>query len=475
MKVDDVKEHLEQIFSNSFDLVTVKSIVQDKECLYAFFDGMSDRELLEGGIIKPLTLLDKKSELSNINNYLQTSSPTQQISSIDEGIEEIVASKVLLFIEPDIFFSFDLRKMQTRSVAEPPTSSVLKGPRAGFVEEISVNTTLIRRRLQTKDLVIQKLSVGKYTQTTIGLCYLSSIADENLVKEVTRRINDIDVDGIIDSSYIAMFIEDNKDSIFSQVATEEKPDIVVAKLLEGRIAIIVDGSPMVITLPYLFLESFQDSEDYFRRPRHVSFVRFLRLLGLILSTLLPAIYVAVQEFQYQLIPLKFMITIINASNGTPFSPTVEMLVVLIIFDILNEASVRMPKYVGMALSIVGAIVLGETAVRAGLLGSPAVLIMALSAIGMYTTPSNTSAFSLLRIIFLIVASIFGIPGIMIASAIFLCNISTLKSFGVDFTAPYSPIIVNDLKDGFIKKGINDMDTRPEAIPNKNKRRKSLGQ
>lgn len=472
MKVSDVKTRLQEIFSNSFDLVTVEGSVQGNPCIYAFFDGMSDRELLESGIIKPLSILDKKADLSNIGDYLASSSPTKQLESIDEGINEIVSSKILLFIEPNLVYSFDLRKMSTRSVAEPPTSSVLKGPRAGFVEEISINTTLIRRRLQTKDLVIQKLSVGKYTRTTIGLCYISSIADDNLVKEISRRISQIDVDGIIDSSYVAMFIEDNKDSIFSQVATEEKPDIVVAKLLEGRIAIIVDGSPMVITLPYLFLESFQDSEDYFRRPRHVSFVRFLRLLGLILSTLLPAIYVAVQEFQYQLIPLKFMITIINASNGTPFSPTVEMLVVLIIFDILNEASVRMPKYVGMALSIVGAIVLGETAVRAGLLGSPAVLIMALSAIGMYTTPSNTSAFSLLRIIFLISASIFGILGIMIASAVFLCNISTLKSFGVDFTAPYAPIVLNDLKDGFVKKGINDMDTRPESIPNKNKRRKS---
>ncbi len=473
MKVNEIKAQLKDIFADSFDLVTVDGSIQGNPCLYVFFDGMSDRELLESGIIKPLSLLNKKADLSNINEYLTSSAPSQRLTSLNEGIDELVSSKILLFIEPDLFYSFDLRKMPTRSVAEPPTSSVLKGPRAGFVEEISVNTTLIRRRLQTKDLVIQKLSVGKYTQTTIGLCYISSIADDQLVKEISRRISQIDVDGIIDSSYVAMFIEDNKDSMFSQVATEEKPDIVVAKLLEGRIAIIVDGSPMVITLPYLFLESFQDSEDYFRRPRHVSFVRFLRLLGLILSTLLPAIYVAVQEFQYQLIPLKFMITIINASNGTPFSPTVEMLVVLIIFDILNEASVRMPKYVGMALSIVGAIVLGETAVRAGLLGSPAVLIMALSAIGMYTTPSNTSAFSLLRIIFLISASIFGILGIMIATAVFLCNISTLKSFGVDFTAPYSPIIVNDLKDGFIKKGINDMDTRPESIPNKNKRRKSV--
>lgn len=473
MKVSEVDLHLKEVFSNSFDLVTVRSVVQDKQCLYAFFDGMSDRELLEGGIIKPLSVLDKKADISTIEEYVASSSPSKKLNNIDESINEVVSSKIILFIEPDIFFSFDLRKLPTRSVAEPPTSSVLKGPRAGFVEEISINTTLIRRRLQTKDLVIQKLSVGKYTQTTVGLCYISSIADDKLVEEIRTRINGIDVDGIIDSSYIAMFIEDNKDSIFSQVASEEKPDIVVAKLLEGRIAIIVDGSPMVITLPYLFLESFQDSEDYFRRPRHVSFVRFLRLLGLILSTLLPAIYVAVQEFQYQLIPLKFMITIINASNGTPFSPTVEMLVVLIIFDILNEASVRMPKYVGMALSIVGAIVLGETAVRAGLLGSPAVLIMALSAIGMYTTPSNTSAFSLLRIIFLISASIFGILGIMISSAVFLCNISTLKSFGVDFTAPYSPIVINDLKDGFIKKGINEMYTRPESIPNKNKRRKSI--
>ncbi len=246
---------------------------------------------------------------------------------------------------------------------------------------------------------------------------------------------------------------------------------MVAKILEGRVAIVVDGSPMVLTLPYMLIESFQDSEDYFRRNRRTSFVRLLRLIGIIFAVLLPAGYVALQEYQYQFLPFKFMITIINATSGTPFTPTYEMILVLIVFDILNEASIRMPRFVGMALSIVGAIVLGETAVQAGLLSSPAVLVMALSAIGMYTTPTNMGTFSIIRLAFLLAASLFGMLGLVIACMIFIVSICSLKSFGTDFTAPYAPVVPADLKDGFIKKSINDTITRPKALHTQNKIRK----
>lgn len=472
MNVQQVKEKLKEDFCNSFDLVILEGKIGDKECLYAYFDGLSDKELLESGVIAPLSKIQEVQSINIdiINRETFSSGKIEQVESLEEAEKALVDDLVVLFAE-DSFFSIDLRKFEKRAIAEPPTSSVLKGPRTGFVEEISVNVSLIRRRLKTKDLIIQSLSVGKYTSTPVAVCWLSSVTDQRLVDNVIKKISEIDIDGIIDSSYISMLIEDNKLSLFSQVGSQEKPDIVVAKMLEGRIAIVVDGSPMVLTLPYLLIESFQDSEDYYRRNRRASFVRFLRLFGLLLALILPAAYVAVQEYQYQWLPLKFMITIINATNGVPFSPTYEMFMVLIIFDVLNEASVRMPRFVGMALSIVGAIVLGETSVQAGLLSSPAVLIMALSAIGMYTTPTNMGTFSLIRLIFLAAASLFGIFGLIVACLVFVSSITSLKSFGVDFTAPYSPFIKNDLQDGFIKRSIDNITIRPESLPEHNKTRK----
>lgn len=472
MNVDEIMEILQNDFCNSFDLVLLKRRIGTHECLYAFFDGLSDKELLENGVIARLSSNEFTDPINIdfLRDRTASSGKIENVENIDDGKRALVESKVLIFV-CDSFFSLDLRKMEKRSITEPPTSSVLKGPRTGFVEEISTNVSLIRRRIKSQDLVIQNYTVGKYTSTSVAVCWLSSIANQSVVQSVIKRITEINIDGILDSSYIAMLIEDNQSSLFSQIASQEKPDIVAAKLLEGRVAIVVDGSPMVHTLPYMLIESFQDSEDYYRRNRRTSFVRVLRFLGLILALILPAAYVAVQEYQYQFLPLKFMITIINATNGTPFTPTYEMFMVLIIFDVLNEASIRMPRFVGMALSIVGAIVLGETAVSAGLLSSPAVLVMALSAIGLYTTPSNMGTFSLIRLLFLAAASLFGMLGLVIAGMIFISFICTLKSFGTDFTAPYAPLITDDLQDGFIKKDLNEMYLRPKALKTQNRRRK----
>jgi len=465
--MDKLCEEYQKRFCSSFDLSLVESTIGNKSCLYVYFDGFADKDTLSKTVIEPL----KKVEEVTIEELRKNAfSPVEikEEKDFEATVSALVEGKIVLCAD-DKFFSIPLFKYERRSIDEPPTSSVIKGPRAGFVEDISINTTLLRRRLKSPDLCIQRLQVGKYTSTTVAVCFLTGLADKKIVDTVTQRISRIDVDGVIDSSLIGMLIEDNKSSIFSQVASQEKPDIVVAKLLEGRVAIMVDGSPMVLTLPHLLLENFQASDDYFKRTQRVSFVRILRLLGLFLATLLPAAYVAVQEYQYQLIPFKFMITVINATNGTPLTPTFEMFLVLILFDVLNEASVRMPKYVGMALSIVGAIVLGETAVNAGLLSSPAVLIMAISAIGMYTTPNNIGTFSLIRLALLGLASFLGICGIIAGLIVIAAHVANLKSFDVDYTAPYSPIIFSDMKDGFIKSAISS-EFRPESIPNQNKRR-----
>ena len=466
MKISQVKKTLCTAFGESSDLSLFEGRVGDTPCLYVAFDALIDKELLESAVIKPLT--GYRGPMNGLKEETYTAAPVRTVQSIKDTIPEICGGATALFLEDEkCIYLFSVKKWERRTVSEPPTSSVLKGPREGFTEDITVNTSLLRRRLRDPHLVIQERKIGRHTSSTVCVCYLSDVAAKKTVDLVNERLSHIDIDGIIDSSYLTKFIEDDPTSLFPQVGSLEKPDVVAAKLLEGRVAILVDGSPIALTVPHILLESFQDSQDYFKRNSRVTVTRFLRLFGALIALFLPAVFVAVQEFQYQVLPLKFLITILNSTNGTPLSPTLEMVLVLIIFDILNEASVRMPRYVGMALSIVGAIVLGETAVSAGLLSSPAVLVTALSSIGLYLVPDDVGTYSLLRLIFVAAAALLGVLGILFAVTLLVKHLVTLRSFGSDYMSPYSPLINGDFKDGFVKSEITDMTDRPESIANQN--------
>ncbi len=464
---EQIKRQLQYDFGQSFDLIVVPAVVCGHDALYAYLAGLSDRNLLEQGLLIPLAAAPCCAiDTQTLAGNARSSAPLKALADIAEAEQAIANGEVVLWVE-DAFFSFLLPQFDKRAVAEPPTSAVIKGPREGFGEDIGQNVTLLRRRVKDKCLVVKHLTVGRVTHTAVAVCFLSTIADSHVVDEVVRRIEAIDIDGVVDSAYVGQLITDNPNSIFTQFSTAEKPDIVTAKILEGRVAVLVDGSPMVITLPCLLIEGFQDSEDYYRGNKRTTFLRVIRLIGILLAVLLPAAYVAVQEYHYQVLPLKFLVTVVNATNGVPFSPTIEMFIVLILFEILNEASVRMPKYVGMALSIVGAVVLGETAVNAGLLSSPAVLVMALSAIGLYTTPEHIGSLGLLRFVFLVMAGLFGFVGLLICTLVMVCYVVTLTNYGAAYAGPIAPFVAVDAKDTFVKASLDKMTTRPFSIPNRN--------
>ena len=470
MTVEELKTTFQHDFGDSLDLILLPDVALGHPALYVYLAGLSDRNLLEQGILWPLAAAaEAEVNADTIRAVAHSSAPCTPLEDLSAAEAKVAEGEVVLWVE-DAFFSFLLPQFDKRSPQEPPTSAVLKGPREGFGEDVGQNITLLRRRLKDKSLVVRKMQVGTLTKTTVAVCFLSTVAKPQVVDEVVRRIGAIQIDGVVDSAYVGQLIADNPYSIFSQFSTAEKPDIVTAKMLEGRVAVVVDGSPMVITLPCLLLEGFQDSEDYYRGNKRTTFLRVIRLVGVVMAVLLPAGYVAVQEYHYQVLPLKFLVTVINATNGVPFSPTIEMFVVLVLFEILNEASVRMPKYVGMALSIVGAIVLGETAVNAGLLSSPAVLVMALSAIGLYTTPEHIGSLGLLRFVFLVMAGLFGFVGLMVSTVITVCYVVTLSNYGVAYAAPLAPLVPADLKDSLVKLPLDHMVTRPYSIPTINRRR-----
>ena len=358
-------------------------------------------------------------------------------------------------------------------MTEPPTSSVLKGPREGFVENLQTNMSLIRQRIKSQHLTYEKFTIGKYSQTTVGIVYISSIANKSIVNELKERLTKINVDGVIDSSYIIKSISKRKTSMFKEVGTTEKPDILASKLLEGRIGVITDGSPIVLTLPFLFVEDFQSAEDYYLNTYRGNISRIIRLSAIIVAVLLPAFFVSAQLFHLQLIPLSFLLTIVGSIKGIPLSPSVEMFFTLFIFEVLNEASIRMPKYVGIAMSVVGALVLGETAVNAGIVSTPTIMIVALSGICLYTVPDLSETLSVLRLLFLIIAGSLGGYGIILFGYLLLTYLSSIDSFGVPYLAPYAPLIEHDLQDGFTIDFYANMSKRPIALKSKNKTRKKF--
>jgi len=469
------KDEIINLLGNSFDVEMCEIKRQGISEYFIYLEGSTDKQHLFDQAVEPISQYD--GTINGVDDLSTATRLTVQLTILNgvKTASEHIAFGDVVYVGDNALISFSLRKVAMRAVSEPPTSTVLKGPREGFSEELHTNVSLLRRRLKTPSLRLEKLTVGKYSQTDVIIAYIDGIADTKVVEKIRERISGINIDGIIDSSYVAKFLEDRAYSLFRQVGTTEKPDILSAKMLEGRVGIIVDGSPIVLTLPFLLFEDLQNSNDYFKRDVRASFIRLIRLFGGILAVLLPAVYIAVQEYQYQMIPIKLIITILNATSGTPLSPTLEMFFVILLFEIINETSIRMPKYVGMAVSLVGAIVLGDTAVKAGILSSPAVLITALSGLGLYCIPDEAGTFSMLRIIFLGIAAVLGMYGIVLGLVALTVYAVSINGYFTAYTAPYAPDYPEDRKDGVIKHALKEMKTRPKSIPNNNTVRQSDAQ
>ena len=440
------------------------------EFVILFADPTCNKEMLGHLVVEPLSHYEGEMTAEEIGKALAFPEMRTE-KALDKLAEEILAGNpVLLWEGMDFGLIVGTKLVFVRAISEPPTDVTIKGPREGFIEDIKVNTSLVRRRLKTGELKIDFLKVGRRSQTFVAVCYLEGTSVKKVVEEVKEKLNKIDIDIIPDSSYLTHFLASRPKSLMKQVGTTEKPDIFCAKIAEGRVGILVDGSPIALTVPYLIVEDFQSSEDYFVPQYRATFTRLLRLFALLVAIYLPAFYVAAQLFKVQLFPVKLLMTISGSIRDLPFSPSLEMFLVLLVLEILNEASIRMPKYVGMALSVVGALVLGETAVSAGFVSTPAIIIIAFSGIGLYAVPHLIEETSVVRLVMLLIAGSVGTYGIILATGFILFYLVTTDNFGSPLVAPFSPMIGKDLKDSLIKYNITSLTTRPVSLNSKNKRR-----
>ncbi|MGI6161858.1 MAG: spore germination protein [Christensenellales bacterium] len=473
--------------SNSNDLVVREFSFGKRLSVKAavlFIDGLASLEIINSSIIEPLMYKTSFLEMpgvivdnsiAKIKEAMIASGDVQETGTMNGMLNACLSGDTVLLINgADIGIIISTKGYEKRAVNEPATESVVRGPREAFTENLRTNTSLLRRKIRTPNLTTEMLTLGRRTRTSVCLVYIKGLASEDLLKTVKERLDSINTDAILESGYIEEYIEDSLLSIFPTMNPSEKPDVVAGRLLEGRVALIIDGSPFVITAPMLFVETFQSAEDYYSRPYLASFLRLIRYIGFFITILSPAIYVALSTFHQELIPTNLLISMAAAREGVPFPAVVEALVMGLVFEVLREAGIRLPRPVGQAISIVGALVMGESAVAAGLIGAPMVIVVALTAVSSFIVPYLEGAALILRLTMLILAATLGGFGITLGILATLMYLASLESFGVPYFSPMAPFRPSGIKDTFMRAPLWQMISRPEGLAPENRQRQHIG-
>lgn len=370
-----------------------------------------------------------------------------------------------------------LPESEGRAVEEPAAEPTIRGPREGFTEHLSTNTALLRRRLRSPHLRVESMRIGRSSCTIVVMVYLRDIADPAVVAEVRRRLADVEIDSLEDSSYLEELIEDNPYSLFPTIMNTERPDAVAASLAEGRVAILADNSPSALIVPVSLWSFLQASEDHYQRYPIATFLRLLRLGLAAMSLLGPALWIAVLSYHQEMLPSALLLTVAATREGIPFPAIVEALLMEIFFEALREAGVRLPRPIGQAVSIVGALVIGQAAVQAGIVSAPKVIVVAATGIASFTIPRFNLgiALRLLRFVMMILAGTLGLFGIMMGLIMLLYHLCALRSFGVPYLSPVAPLSLNGLKDSLVRGPRWLLDQQPAFLGALRRRRMAPGQ
>ena len=454
---------LKEIFHNSADIIIQVFHTGKDKALLVNVDGMVDKDLVDRDILAPLKSKDFDGRI--------TCAITAHLKLVDQlslAVQEVLNGNVAVFYENlNQAICVDFKHWQQRGVENPEAENVTRGPKEGYTENIRTNTSLLRRKIREPNLIIENYVFGRQTNTLVELAYVGGIVNRDVLQRVRDRMSEIDTDAILESGFIEHFISKNPLSPVTGVGMTQKPDITAARILEGRVAIFCDGSPHVLTIPELFIENIQTSEDYYHGMLIATFMRLLRTLGLFITTMLPAYAAAVMTYNQEMIPPVFLTTIITATEKTPLPASMEILLMIIMFELLNEAGVRLPKTVGSAITIVGSLIIGDAAVSAGLVGAPTVIIVALTAVTGFIVPNLHEFTVMYRFFFLFLGSSMGLIGIGAGNVMLAVQLISTESFGVPILSSFSG---SEMKDSIIRFPMWLMKFRPRAIAKDNVRR-----
>ncbi|KAB8137548.1 spore germination protein [Gracilibacillus oryzae] len=477
-RVAENKATLQEVFHNSTDIKFREFQIPLQNVTGAFLcymEGMVSEDSINLNIMEPLLEasqhLDNSSDevMTFIKNRIVQISDLSEVTTTEEMVNGIMVGKTAVIVEgSNKILLINTIRYDARAVEEPDTESTVRGPREGFTEVLKTNTSLIRRRVKNPNLVFEDMEIGKLTKTIVRIGYIEGIAKEEVVKEVKKRLKSIETDSILGSGYIEQFIEDGKNSPFPTVGNSEKSDKVAAKILEGRVAIICDGTPFVLTVPFLFIEAFQVPEDYYSKYFITSFIRLIRVLALFLTVLTPALFVAAATFHQEMVPTLLLTTMAAAEEKVPFPVLIEALLMIVVFQLLREAGVRMPRPIGSAISIVGALVIGEATVQAGLVGAPMVIVVAITAITGFIIPVLNNPIILVRYFLLFLAGSLGLYGLLMGILVVIAHVCSLRSFGVPYLTPIAPVVLSEWRDFPLRLPIKFMKKKPHSTVETNK-------
>jgi spore germination protein KA len=449
------------------------------KCCAIFIVGMVDQDIINKNIISPIVFSQSVPDNKQLLEYIKSSAIVSNDVAVSKDIyymiESIIGGDTLLLVEGcKAALIVGSKGWEKRSIEEPESEKVLRGPREGFTESLVTNLSMIRRKLKTPDLKFRFRTFGKQTNTKACVCYIEGIVNEKILEEVYKRLDDIDIDGVLDTGYIQELISDSSYSPFRTISTTEKPDVVAGKLLEGRIALVLDGTPMVLTMPFIFIEYFHSPDDYYNNFYFASIGRLIRIVAFVITLTVPATYLALITFHQEMIPTDLLLSISAARQGIPFPSVFEALGLMTVFEILRETGTRMPNYIGQALSIVGALVLGQAAVEARFVSAPMVIIIALTGITGLMTPKVKGPVILIRLGLLLLAAFIGVYGIVYGISVITIHLLTLRSFGVMYMSGIGEANFQDIKDTAIRVPWWHMNYRPWFASRKNRKRQSGG-
>lgn len=466
------KQLIQNLFGHSddiqYDYFQINTVyAKPKLIMSVMVSGLADKDQILPSVITPLlqhTFVLTTSTINEAQNQI-TIKNTTRFHSIEPCLSLLLQGGVALFFDgEEECLVIIAPALPERSIEEPGFEMSVRGSHEGFVESIGTNMALIRKRIKDPRLRFHPYEFGSITHTKLIIAYIEGLTAPEILHYVKQKLQEIQLDSITSSGEIEQIIEDNPWSIFATIGNTEKPDRAAALLTEGRIVVLVDGDPTSLYGPHLFIESFQGVEDYGSRPYYATLLRILRFLSLPVSVLTPSLYISATNFHKEMIPTALIPSFQGFNEKAPFPVSFEVFIMLIGFELVREAGIRLPKTVGAAVSIVGALILGQVSVDAGLMTPPAIIVVATSIISGFLLTSIADVVSILRLFYLVSASVFGLFGVIMVTLVTITHVVALTSFGVSFMAPLAPLYFSDWKDTIIRMPIRFFSKRPHSIP-----------
>lgn len=462
---------LDQKLLDCPDIIRKNVTIGDKdEAYFIYISEFVNRDIVQRDFIRPIMsmTLEQLADEQNVRNLPCVE--TKLLYNTDEVIKSILAGEsVFICVSLNYALSCALLDIEKRSIEEPITEKNIRGPHEGFVEPLDTNLSILRRKIKNEKLKFKFLTLGVQTNQKVAIAYMEGIANIDIVNSLFDKISKIEIDGLAAIGYIEQLIAVHHFSLFPQFLSTERPDRAFAALLEGRIVVLLEGTPVVLIAPVNFMSFFQALDDYSTSWIQGSFLRLLRLVAIVIAVLLPAFYIAITTFHYYVVPLNLLIPLAESRARVPFPPIVEVLILEIVVELVREAAVRLPTYIGTAIGIFATLVIGQAAVEAGIVSNILIVIVGASAVASYVIPSFDMSMSIriLRFVFSIAAAVFGIIGIVICTGLTLVHLTSMQSLGQPYFQPFAPFVPDDLKDTFIRLPIKLLVKRSRDSKTKN--------